>query len=78
MMRTRLYGADLAALDRQARIRMDDWELREDVPQTCHPISGPPSPPENLSEAHRLRRLQAGVPAPVRFRSGRKSITMRM
>ena len=43
MMRTRLYGADMA-LDEQARIRMDDWELRETCSRPAV-ISGPPSPP---------------------------------
>ena len=48
MMRTRLYGADMA-LDEQARIRMDDWELREDVQQTCRDL-WPSITTENLSE----------------------------
>jgi enoyl-[acyl-carrier protein] reductase/trans-2-enoyl-CoA reductase (NAD+) len=48
MLRTRLYGADLA-LDEQARIRMDDWELREDVQQTCRDL-WPSITTENLSE----------------------------
>ena len=48
MMRTRLYASDMA-LDDQARIRMDDWELREDVQQTCRDL-WPSITTENLSE----------------------------
>ena len=48
MLRTRLYGADLA-LDEQARIRMDDWELRDDVQQTCRDL-WPSITTENLSD----------------------------
>ncbi|PKQ79900.1 trans-2-enoyl-CoA reductase [Aeromonas sobria] len=48
MLRTRLYASDMA-LDDQARIRMDDWELREDVQQTCRDL-WPSITSENLSE----------------------------
>jgi len=48
MMRTRLYASDMA-LDDQARIRMDDWELREDVQQTCRDL-WPSITSENLSD----------------------------
>ncbi|WP_127958162.1 enoyl-ACP reductase FabV [Serratia microhaemolytica] len=48
MMRTRLYGDDLK-LDNAARIRMDDWELREDVQQTCLEL-WPSITSENLNQ----------------------------
>ncbi|AHG22522.1 trans-2-enoyl-CoA reductase [Chania multitudinisentens RB-25] len=47
LMRTRLYS-DLV-LDDHARIRMDDWELRDDVQQACRDL-WPLITSENLSE----------------------------
>lgn len=49
LFRTRLYqGSDLA-LDDQDRIRMDDWELRDDVQQACKDL-WPKVTTENLSQ----------------------------
>lgn len=48
LMRTRLYGDD-KALDDHQRIRMDDWELRDDVQQACRDL-WPSITSENLSE----------------------------
>ena len=42
-------AASARALDEQARIRMDDWELREDVQQTCRDL-WPSITTENLSD----------------------------
>ena len=49
LFRTRLYqGSDLA-LDEEQRIRMDDWELRDDVQQACKDL-WPKVTTENLSQ----------------------------
>lgn len=49
MFRERMYqGADLA-LDNEDRIRMDDWELRDDVQQACKDL-WPKITTENLFE----------------------------
>ena len=49
LFRTRLYqGSDLA-LDDEQRIRMDDWELRDDVQQACKDL-WPKVTTENLSQ----------------------------
>lgn len=38
MLRTRLYAAGTAELDDEQRIRMDDWELRDDVQNTVKAV----------------------------------------
>ena len=48
MLRTRLYASDMA-LDEQARIRMDDWELRDDIQQACRDL-WPLITTENLAQ----------------------------
>jgi enoyl-[acyl-carrier protein] reductase/trans-2-enoyl-CoA reductase (NAD+) len=48
LMHTRLYGEEMP-LDDHARIRMDDWELRDDVQQACRDL-WPSITSENLSE----------------------------
>lgn len=45
---TGLYGQD-AVVDEQGRIRMDDWELRDDVQETCRQL-WPQVTSENLFE----------------------------
>ena len=48
LMTTSLYG-DKAALDDNQRIRMDDWELREDIQQACRDL-WPLITTENLAQ----------------------------
>lgn len=56
MMRTRLYSNDMV-LDDHARIRMDDWELRDDVQEACRKL-WPSISTENLSQLTDYRGYQ--------------------
>lgn len=71
LMTTSLYG-DKVALDDNQRIRMDDWELRDDIQQACRDL-WPLITTENRAR-NRLCRLQAGIPEPVRFWSRRRGL----
>jgi enoyl-[acyl-carrier protein] reductase/trans-2-enoyl-CoA reductase (NAD+) len=48
LMTTSLYG-DKVALDDNQRIRMDDWELRDDIQQACRDL-WPLITTENLTQ----------------------------
>ena len=49
MFWTRLYSGEASATDEKNRIRMDDWELRDDVQQACRDL-WPQITSENLSQ----------------------------
>ena len=72
LMTTSLYG-DKVALDDNQRIRMDDWELREDIQQACRDL-WPLITTENLAQKTDYAGYKRDIPESVRFWSRRSGL----